>query len=108
MGNDLACPCTTKELDEIATPKEDLTENEILNFKVKLQSEDILYHYSYGLTKLNLIRTCDLEKFFSSKNLLKLNRKKYVINLINYIYRQMNILINFIFQIIWGIKIFLQ
>lgn len=81
MGNDISCPCTGKTHEDLATPNPDNNKNnqyESINFKAKLESDDILYHYSYGLTKINLIRTCNLEAFFNSRHLLKVNKKKEV------------------------------
>jgi hypothetical protein len=77
MGSELSCPCTGREIDETNTPKP-LNETDSIKFKVRLESEDILYNYSYGLTKINLIRTCNLEKFFNSRSLLKLQNRKEV------------------------------
>jgi hypothetical protein len=77
MGSELSCPCQGKEIDEINTPKPS-NETDTIKFKARLDNEDILYNYSYGLTKINLIRTSNLEKFFNSRSLLKLQNRKEV------------------------------
>ena len=79
MGSELSCPCAGKNLEEMNTPKPLIdTETDSIKFKTRLDTEDILYNYNYGLTKINLIRTCDLEKFFNSRSLLKVQNRKEV------------------------------
>jgi hypothetical protein len=77
MGSELSCPCAGKELEETNIPKP-INEADSIKFKARLENEDILYNYSYGLTKINLIRTGNLEKFFNSRSLLKLQNRKEV------------------------------
>lgn len=77
MGSELSCPCAGKAIDETNTPKP-LNDFDSIKFKTKLDTEDILYNYSYGLTKINLIKTSNLEKFFNSRSLLKLQNRKEV------------------------------
>ena len=79
MGAELSCPCAVQNIEEMNTPKP-LTETDSVKFKQRLETEDILYNYSYGLTKINLIRTSHLEKFFNSRSLLKLQNRKEVNN----------------------------
>ena len=90
MGSELSCPCAGKTLDELDNPKPSLTDPDAVKFKAKLENEDILYNYSYGLTKINLVRTCDIEKFFNSRSLLKLKNRKEVNKLSINIYFQGN------------------
>lgn len=79
MGSELSCPCAGANLDEMNTPKPSTdNETDAIKFKTRLGTEDILYNYNYGQTKINLIRTCDLEKFFNSRSLLKVQNRKEV------------------------------
>lgn len=107
MGSELSCPCAGKSIDDMNNPKP-TNESDPIQFKTRLEAEDILYNYTYGLTKINLIRTCDLEKFFNSRSLLKLQNRKEVkisLNIKNFIFRVMIITIKYSFQITWVIKI---
>lgn len=80
MGNELACDCVCKnsEQDSQTTPKLAFVPENI-KVNTKLDEGDLLYSYNYGLTKINLIKTSNLEKFFNSNNFLKVVTKKEVI-----------------------------
>ena len=108
MGSELSCPCAGVSLEENNTPKP-LAEYDSVKFKVRLDNEDILYNYSYGLTKINLVKTCNMEKFFNSRSLLKLQNRKEVKKLafIFLFFRGTIIMIKFSYRIIWEIRILL-
>lgn len=76
MGSELSCPCGNRPLETEETPyKMDIIEEVMQG---KLPPEDIIYTYVYDRTKVCLIRTDDLEKFFNNRNLLRLPDKKEV------------------------------
>jgi hypothetical protein len=80
MGSELSCPCTDRTIDIEKEPKT-ASETESIKIKTRIDDEDILYNYNYGLTKINLIKTSNLEKFFNCRALLKLpNRKEVFLN----------------------------
>jgi len=78
MGSELSCPCTGKTLEPENTPKQPQTESQSVNLKSRFEESDILYNHSYGLTKINLIKTSNLEKFFNCRSLLKVANRKEV------------------------------
>jgi hypothetical protein len=81
MGSELSCPCAGKTMEPENIPKQ-LSETQSVYLKTRFEESDILYNYSYGLTKINLIKTSNLENFFSCRGLLKLANRKEVIFLI--------------------------
>ena len=78
MGSELTCPCTSNFTDTETTKKEDAI-NETKYMIDRLAPEDIIYQYSYGLTKVYIIKTRDIEKFFHTRSLLKLSNNIEVI-----------------------------
>lgn len=77
MGSELSCPCAGKTMEPENVPKQ-LSESQSVNLKTRFEESDILYNYNYGLTKINLIKTCNLEKYFNCRSLLKLANRKEV------------------------------
>jgi len=83
MGSELSCPCADRTIDQDKDPKTPL-ESEQIKIKTRIDEDDILYNYNYGLTKINLIKTSNLEKFFNCRSLLKLPNRKEVFKFILY------------------------
>lgn len=79
MGNELACDCICRAPEQ-ETPYRSHSEAEAQKLKLntKFEESDFLYNYSYGMTKINLIKTSNIEIFFKSKNFLKVDNKKEV------------------------------
>jgi len=77
MGSELSCPCAGKTIESENVPQP-IAENQTVNIKSRFAEEDIIYNYSYGYTKLFLIKTSNLEKFFNCKAVLKLTNKREV------------------------------
>jgi len=77
MGSELSCPCDNKITETEETPK---NQNEELNkmIQFRLTKEDIIYNYSYETTKICVIKTVNLEKFFKTRSMLKLTNSKEV------------------------------
>lgn len=85
MGSDLSCPCAGKTMEPDNTPTP-LTETQSVNLKSRFEESDILYSYIYGLTKINLIKTSNLEKFFKCRSLLKLANRKEVFIIFRFLF----------------------
>ena len=79
MGAELSCPCSSRIGENDSLPKF-IPDLESLNLKPKLEDEDIIFTSTYHFTKLYLIKTSNLEKFFNCRSVLKLNNKKEVYN----------------------------
>ena len=78
MGNELSCPCISKNNFVDETPR-NFPNIEQIQINSRFYDEtDILYTYTYGFTKINLIKTGSLENFFTTKNVLKYSNKKEV------------------------------
>lgn len=82
MGSELSCPCGNRNMDIEETPKPKETDIIQEVMRGKLLPEELLYDYTYDKTKVCLIRTDQIEGFFSNRNLLKLSSKKEVIDII--------------------------
>lgn len=77
MGSELSCPCDSKVTETEETPK---NINEELNkmIQLRLTKEDIIYLYCYETTKICIVKTFNLEKFFKTRSMLKLTNNKEV------------------------------
>ena len=79
MGSELTCPCSSKMSEnEDPSKKKILDDNEKI-MQGRLSEEDIIYQYSYGNTKIYIVKTENIEKFFNTRSMLKLTTNKQVI-----------------------------
>lgn len=77
MGSELSCPCDSKLEECEATPKNSIEEvNKMI--QSRLSKEDIIFQCCYERTKVCVIKTANLEKFFKTRSLLKLTNNKEV------------------------------
>lgn len=77
MGSELSCPCESKIVE---TKENDKNINEDINklIQSRLTKEEIIYQFSYENTKIYIIKTNHLEKFFNTRSMLKLTNNKEV------------------------------
>lgn len=78
MGSELACPCTNTPAETEGISKKANDQDKSL-MQTRIEKEDIIFQFSYQTTKICVVRTLDLEKFFNTRSILKLTANKEVI-----------------------------
>ncbi len=78
MGSELSCPCGDRS--HIETNPNNQNDPDIIEevMKGKLSPNDITYQYNYKQTKICLIKTEELEGFFSNRKILKVLTKQEI------------------------------
>jgi len=77
MGSELSCPCESK-IVEAQEKEKNINEDINKLIESRLSKEEIIYQFSYENTKIFIIKTIHLEKFFNTRSLLKLTNNKEV------------------------------
>jgi len=81
MGSELTCPCAS-DSNESDNRLDTIPDNESVKINRRLSIEDIIFNYTYGLTKINLIKTEHLDMYFKCRSVLRLANNKEVISMI--------------------------